>query len=71
MAGDKDRAAARRTLRLAAFKALRAATATFELEEPFIRRLDQFAQDQWQKRRELVESELRRIAGTGVREDLP
>jgi hypothetical protein len=68
-AGDKDGAAERRRVRLAGYKALRAVEACYALEEPIITRRDEFEQVQWQKRRELVEAELRRIAG--VKEDLP
>jgi hypothetical protein len=66
---SKDEAAERRRLRLAGFRALRAVTEAFAIEEKFIARRDEFEQQTWQKRRALIEAEMRRIAG--VREDSP
>jgi hypothetical protein len=48
---------------LAGFKALRAVLECYALEQKFVARRDEFEQVQWQKRRALVEAELRRIAG--------
>lgn len=55
----------RRRTKLAGFKALHAARQAYDLEEKIDYGFSEVDQKRWRERRQLVEAELKRIAGLG------